>query len=249
MKLGLYGGAFNPIHRCHLQVAETARARLGLDTILFIPTGDPPHKPPADLFPALHRLEMVRLAIAPFPYFQLSDIETRRPDKSYSIDTVNEIKRSASPDTRLVFIVGLDAFLDIPSWRNPQDLLASCDFAVVSRPGYLFSLLGNFPFFDQNETPKLQCPRWPYSQSFRPTTSTQSAPENNGSVDLLYAQWFFPSLSRRLFHEQYLQSPISPQIVKQPQRLFPERYRSPPIYCLWYRPIEQVHRQSASTLT
>lgn len=149
MKLGLYGGAFNPIHRCHLQVAETARARLGLDTILFIPTGDPPHKPPADFFPAFHRLEMVRLAIAPFPYFQLSDIETRRLDKSYSIDTVNEIKRSAPPDARLVFIVGLDAFLDIPSWKNPRDLLASCDFAVVSRPGYLFSLLEDFPFFDR----------------------------------------------------------------------------------------------------
>lgn len=148
MKLGLYGGAFNPIHRCHLLVAESARARLGLDTVIFIPTGDPPHKPPADFFPAVHRLEMVRLAIAPFPYFQLSDIETRRPVKSYSIDTVDEIKNSAPPDTRLVFIIGLDAFIDIPSWKNPEDLLAACDFAVISRPGYLFNVLGNMPFFD-----------------------------------------------------------------------------------------------------
>jgi len=82
MKLGLYGGAFNPIHRCHLLVAETARSRLGLDTVLFIPTGDPPHKPPSDFIPAKHRLEMVRLAITPYPYFQLSDIETRREAKS-----------------------------------------------------------------------------------------------------------------------------------------------------------------------
>jgi len=78
MKLGLYGGAFNPIHRCHLLVAETARTRLGLDSVLFIPTGGPPHKPPSDFIPAKHRLEMVRLAIAAYPYFQLSDIETRR---------------------------------------------------------------------------------------------------------------------------------------------------------------------------
>src|SRR5207247_9113446 len=92
MKLGLYGGAFNPIHRCHLLVAETARTRLGLDSVLFIPTGGPPHKPPSDFIPAKHRLEMVRLAMAAYPYFQLSDIETRREAKSYTIDTVRDRK-------------------------------------------------------------------------------------------------------------------------------------------------------------
>lgn len=146
MKLGLYGGAFNPIHRCHLLVAETARARLGLDSVIFIPTGDPPHKPPTDFFPAPHRLEMVRLAIEPFPYFQVSDVETRRPEKSYSIDTVNEIKRSAPPGTGLVFIIGLDALLELPSWKSPESLLAACDFAVVSRPGSRFKALEKFTF-------------------------------------------------------------------------------------------------------
>ena len=146
MKLGLFGGAFNPIHRCHLQVAEAVRSRLALDTVLFIPTGDPPHKPPTDVFPASHRLEMVRLAIAPYPYFQLSDIETRRPAKSYSIDTVREIKDSAPPETLLVFILGLDAFLDLPGWKDPDRLLAACDFAVVSRPGHRFTSLDKLPF-------------------------------------------------------------------------------------------------------
>jgi nicotinate-nucleotide adenylyltransferase len=146
MKLGLFGGAFNPIHRCHLQVAEAVRCRLALDTILFIPTGDPPHKPSTDVFPASHRLEMVRLAIAPYPYFQLSDIETRRPAKSYSIDTVREIKATAPPETQLVFILGLDAFLDLPEWRDPDRLLAACDFAVVSRPGSRFASLAKLPF-------------------------------------------------------------------------------------------------------
>jgi len=141
MKLGLYGGAFNPIHRCHLLVAETARSRLGLDTVLFIPTGDPPHKPPSDFIPAKHRLEMVRLAITQYPYFQLSDIETRRETKSYTIDTVQSLKDTYPPDARMVFIIGLDAFLQLPSWRELERLLESCDFGVIARAGFQFKSL------------------------------------------------------------------------------------------------------------
>ncbi len=141
MTLGLYGGAFNPVHRCHLLVAETARSRLGLETVLFIPTGDPPHKPPSEFIPSAHRLEMVRLAIASHPHFQLSDIETRRPAKSYTIDTVRELKKTSPPDTRFVFVIGLDAFKELPSWREPDRLLELCEFAVVSRPGHRFKSL------------------------------------------------------------------------------------------------------------
>lgn len=145
MKLGLYGGAFNPIHRCHLLVAETAKTRLGLDAVLFIPTGDPPHKPSSDVIPAAHRLEMVRLAIAPSPYFQVSDIETRRPAKSYTIDTLRELRTVHPTDTRFIFIIGLDAFKEIASWKEPDSLLKLCEFAVVSRPGSLFNPLKNIP--------------------------------------------------------------------------------------------------------
>jgi len=145
MKLGLYGGAFNPIHRCHLLVAETARTRLGLDTVLFIPTGGPPHKPPSDFIPAKHRLEMIRLAIAPYPYFQSSDIETRRDAKSYTIDTIRALKETYPPNTRMVFIIGLDAFLELPSWREPERLLENCDFAVVSRASFQFKSLEKLP--------------------------------------------------------------------------------------------------------
>ena len=145
MKLGLYGGAFNPIHRCHLEVAEAAQSRLGLDQVLFIPTGDAPHKPPADFIPAAHRVAMVRLAIAPYPHFQLSEIETGRPAKSYSIDTVRELTKTSTADTHLIFIIGLDAFLQFPGWREPERLLELCDFAVVSRPGVLFASLGKLP--------------------------------------------------------------------------------------------------------
>jgi nicotinate-nucleotide adenylyltransferase len=155
MKLGLYGGAFNPIHRCHLLVAEAARTRLGLDAVLFIPTGGPPHKPPSDFIPAKHRLEMVRLAIAPFPYFQLSDIETRREAKSYTIDTVRTLKDTYPPDTQLVFIIGLDAFLALPSWREPERLLENCDFAVVSRAASQFKSLEKLPILGISDTDSL----------------------------------------------------------------------------------------------
>jgi nicotinate-nucleotide adenylyltransferase len=153
MRLGLYGGAFNPIHRCHLVVAETVYRRLRLDRILFIPTGDPPHKPPSEFFPAVHRLEMVRLAIAPFPYFELSEIETSRSTKSYSIDTIREIKKLYPSDTDLVFIIGLDAFLELPTWKDPAGLSAACDFAVVSRPGSSFKSIKGMPLlFNEDQT-------------------------------------------------------------------------------------------------
>jgi len=156
MKLGLYGGAFNPIHRCHLLVAETARSRLGLETVLFIPTGDPPHKPPSDFIPAAHRLEMVRLAIEPHPYFQVSDIETRRPAKSYTIDTVRQLQKIYPLDTRLIFIIGLDAFKELPSWREPERLLELCEFAVVSRPGHLFKSLEKLPILGIRDAAQLE---------------------------------------------------------------------------------------------
>jgi nicotinate-nucleotide adenylyltransferase len=141
MKVGLFGGAFNPIHRCHLVVAESARERLGLTTVLFIPTGDPPHKPSSEFIASAHRLAMLKLAIAPYPYFQASEIEMLRPNKSYSIDTIRELRRRYPLDTELVFIIGLDAFRELPSWKEPDALLSSCDFAVVARPGSTFESL------------------------------------------------------------------------------------------------------------
>ncbi len=156
MKLGLYGGAFNPIHRCHLAVAETARGRLGLETVLFIPTGDPPHKPPAEFIPAAHRLAMVRLAVAPSPYFQVTDIETGRPAKSYTIDTVRELRKIYPADTRFIFIIGLDAFRELPSWREPERLLDLCGFAVVSRPGHTFKSLENLTILGIKDAASLE---------------------------------------------------------------------------------------------
>ncbi len=147
MKIGLFGGAFNPIHRCHLVVAESARERLDLDTVLFIPTGDPPHKPSTEFLASGHRLEMLKLAIAPYPYFQVSDLEIHRPNKSYTIDTIRELRRHSPVDTEFVFIIGLDAFREISSWKEPDALLSSCDFAVVSRAGSTFDCLTELTIF------------------------------------------------------------------------------------------------------
>jgi len=141
LRLGLLGGSFNPVHNGHLAIARQTRETLGLDQILFIPTSHPPHKPNSGLAPAPDRYEMVRLAIASAPSFALSDVELRRPGKSYSIDTIRLLQQEYGAQTRLFFLIGLDAFLDFPSWRDPQTLLTLCQFVVLSRPGLSFRSL------------------------------------------------------------------------------------------------------------
>jgi nicotinate-nucleotide adenylyltransferase len=139
--LGLLGGSFNPIHNCHLSIAHHIHERLRLSRILFIPSGDPPHKRDGSLAPAADRLEMVRLATAGIPFFDVSDIELQRPGKSYSIDTVRALQTEYGPSVELFFIIGLDAFLDFPTWRAPRELLQICHFVVVPRPGQSFRTL------------------------------------------------------------------------------------------------------------
>ena len=147
MRLGLFGGSFNPIHRCHLSIARSARQLLQLDRVLFIPTGDPPHKQPGTLATASHRHRMVQLAIEDTPEFALTDLEIRRSGKSYSIDTVRAIQQEYGPDTVLFFIIGLDAFLDLPSWKEADTLLKSCHFVVISRPSTSFQAMAAIPLF------------------------------------------------------------------------------------------------------
>ena len=155
MKLGLFGGSFNPIHNGHLAIARQTHERLAFDRTLFIPTGDPPHKQAGSLAPAHHRYEMVRLAIAGTPAFALSDIEIARQGKSYSIDTVRELQRQYGSDTALYFLIGLDAFVDLPSWREPDALLSACTFVVTSRPGQSFTTLAAMPFLQHITTDRL----------------------------------------------------------------------------------------------
>lgn len=147
MFIGLLGGSFNPIHKGHLHIAHQVHRMLQLDRVLFIPTGDPPHKDTASLAPAHHRLAMVKLAIASFPQFSVYEREIHFPGISYTIDTVTQLLKEYPDKTRFGFIIGLDAFLDIESWKNTPELLKLCQFIVLSRPGLSFAKLQDLSFF------------------------------------------------------------------------------------------------------
>ena len=155
LRLGLLGGSFNPLHNGHLAIAHQTREVLGLDQVLFIPTSFPPHKPNGSLAPAHDRYEMVRLAIASNPSLAISDVEVRRPGKSYSIDTIRLLQQEYGMQTQLFFLVGLDAFLDFPSWRDPQTLLTLCRFVVLSRPGLSFRSLSTITLLPPIPYPSL----------------------------------------------------------------------------------------------
>ncbi len=120
---------------------------LDFDRILFIPTGDPPHKSTQDLASARDRYEMVRLAIAPESDLAISDIELQRSGKSYTIDTVRLLRQEYGSGTDLFFLIGLDAFLEFPTWREPNALLELCSFVVMNRPGTSFQDLTRLNLF------------------------------------------------------------------------------------------------------
>lgn len=140
MKLGLLGGTFDPIHYGHMVAAEEALARLGLDRVLFIPAGQPPHKLGRVRSPLGVRIRMVELAIASNLQFELSLVDARRAGPAYSVDTVAALTEERGPDTEFFFIIGADSLHDLLSWRDPQRLVQLCRLAVVSRPGYAFDI-------------------------------------------------------------------------------------------------------------
>jgi len=150
-RIGILGGTFNPIHYGHLAAAEEVRERLKLDRILFIPSFHPPHKQEDDVPSAAHRMEMVRLAIMENATFAPSDIEIKRGGKSYTIDTIETLKRTYL-NAELFFITGVDSFLDIQTWNHWERLLSLCTFVVLSRPGYRFSDLLKIDFLRPAET-------------------------------------------------------------------------------------------------
>jgi nicotinate-nucleotide adenylyltransferase len=134
MRLGLYGGTFDPIHLGHLILAEICREACGLDLVWFVVAGAPPHKP-GGRTDVNHRLEMVRLAIAGHPNFEVSDVETRRPGPHYSVETLEEIRRER-PEDDLFFLIGADSLVDLPYWRSPDQILKLASLVVANRPGF-----------------------------------------------------------------------------------------------------------------
>lgn len=146
MRTGVFGGTFNPIHFGHLRAAEEVREKLSLDQVLFVPSGNPPLKD-KNIADAEMRLRMVDLAIAQNPLFKLLDIECKTPGKSYTIITLQALRKKY-PGAGLFFILGIDAFLDLPNWREPDKLLSIANFAVISRPGSSFEDLSASPYLD-----------------------------------------------------------------------------------------------------
>jgi nicotinate-nucleotide adenylyltransferase len=134
MRIGLMGGTFNPVHLAHLRIAEEARQACNLDRVVFIPAGDPPHKPLAGQVPFARRYEMVRLALADHPGFELSPMEGERPGRSYSIHTIRAF-REMHPDDELFFIIGSDSFLELGLWYQYEEIIRACNLIVVERPG------------------------------------------------------------------------------------------------------------------
>jgi nicotinate-nucleotide adenylyltransferase len=136
-RLGVLGGTFDPVHFGHLDAAEAAREALSLDQIWLIPSHTPPHRPADPVATPFHRFAMVALAIADRPEYRASDIELRRAGRSYTIDTLREMHDARWAAAQIFFIIGVDAFADIPSWRAFPAVLSAANFVVVGRAGAL----------------------------------------------------------------------------------------------------------------
>jgi nicotinate-nucleotide adenylyltransferase len=134
VRIGVFGGTFDPPHLGHLVVASDACGALGLHRVLWIPSAVPPHKVRTVQAPAEARLEMVRAAIEGDPRFEADDLELRRPGPSYTVDTLRDLARR-HPGAELVLLIGADNLREIPGWREPQEILKLARVAVLSRDG------------------------------------------------------------------------------------------------------------------
>ena len=133
--LGVFGGTFDPIHYGHLRLAETAREALGLARVRLIPAGQPPHRATPGAAGA-HRLAMARLAAADNPAFEVDPAEVEAAQASYTILSLERLRAELGPRRPLVLLLGVDAFLGLPTWRRWTELLDFAHLAVANRPGY-----------------------------------------------------------------------------------------------------------------
>jgi len=142
MKIALFGGTFDPIHRGHIVVARAAVEKFGLKQVWFVPADIPPHKEKTPITLFAHRYAMVALAVAGDKDFVPSlleapdcDVPAAKRKPNYSLETVRRVKKSLGKSDQLFFLIGMDAFKDIAQWYRPEELLAECDFIVAARPG------------------------------------------------------------------------------------------------------------------
>jgi nicotinate-nucleotide adenylyltransferase len=135
VNIGVLGGTFDPIHIGHLIVAEEARIKLGFREVFFVPAGQPWLKLDRDITLAVHRVEMVRRAIADNPNFKLCTLEVERPGPSYTVDTLAMLRKQLGSEASLFFILGRDTLAELPLWKEPEKLVQLCRLVVVPRLG------------------------------------------------------------------------------------------------------------------
>jgi nicotinate-nucleotide adenylyltransferase len=142
MKIALFGGTFDPVHLGHVAVARAAAEKFGLGRVYFAPADLPPHKQKRKLTDFQHRFAMLALATADDPRFVPSLLDAHTGQPNYSINTARRLKSALKKTDKLYFLIGIDAFKDIATWRQPEELLSEVEFIVVSRPGYSLADVG-----------------------------------------------------------------------------------------------------------
>ncbi|MFQ5593775.1 MAG: nicotinate-nucleotide adenylyltransferase [Anaerolineae bacterium] len=140
MRVGVFGGTFDPPHIGHLVAAEEARTQLNLARVVFVPAGAPPHKLEEPVTSAIHRVEMITRAATSNPHFFVSLTDVERSGPSYSVEMVRALREKWGPDAEIHFIIGMDSLIDMPNWHRPDQLVSLCRLAVVDRPGYTADL-------------------------------------------------------------------------------------------------------------
>lgn len=132
----MLGGTFDPVHLGHLVAAEAARYAVGLDKVLFLPAGQPPHKAPGWVAGVDHRVRMVELAIAGNPAFELSLVDAVRPGRSYTVETLDILLERLDGHAELFFIIGMDSLAELTTWKDPGGVISRCKLVVVNRPPF-----------------------------------------------------------------------------------------------------------------
>ena len=135
MRIGVFGGTFDPVHIGHLAIAEEARSRLDLDEVLVVPAREPWLKAGQQVTSACHRMAMVELAVEGYRALRASDIEVRRSGPTYTVDTLAELHRQLGPATELYLVLGTDSLIDIGRWHQPQRLFELSSLVGITRPG------------------------------------------------------------------------------------------------------------------
>jgi nicotinate-nucleotide adenylyltransferase len=140
MRLGIFGGTFDPPHLGHLILASEAQAQLGLAQVLWVLTPFPPHKAGQDVTPLADRLDLLAAALEDDPAFELCRVDIDRPPPHFAVDTVNML-HAQYPQARLVYLIGGDSLSDLPTWHRPADFILACDeIGVMLRPGHAMDL-------------------------------------------------------------------------------------------------------------